>query len=310
MQFIDEDGNVDKNSAVKKISEMRRLIRSKTKSEVKRYAQDQYVRCVITAPGSSGSSSSSSFNNQVSASNRFSMDYVIQGLNESVCRETFCFVHGFTVSMIKRISKMLRESETGEINTETIRPWSDSHHHDIDLADTTKVFRDNLGPLGFQGELSGFLCLITTCHQLSFIMLSTGTQMCKAAIMPRADAQMYAMVWLDRYVSVYGDDAPTSDEVHLASPQKKMVYKEYETYFTKVCSPPREIVSYKLFIDLWNGLLPEVLSRGYTEVCGKCDTCYQIHQVRTTAKDSATQLKAKEAHLLHRGGIFMRERYE
>jgi hypothetical protein len=135
--------------------------------------------------------------------------------------------------------------------------------------------------------------------------------MCKDALMPLADAQMYAMVWLEKYVSTYGDKEPDDEEgVQLSSPQKKMVYKEYANYFTTTCSPPRPIVGYKLFIDLWNGLLPEVQSRGFTEVCGKCDTCYQIHQVRTTAKDSTTQLKAKEAHLLHRGGLFMRERYE
>jgi hypothetical protein len=55
------------------------------------------------------------------------MDYVIQGLNESVCRESFCFVHvvHFTVSMIKTISKMLRVSETDDyVDTETARPWS------------------------------------------------------------------------------------------------------------------------------------------------------------------------------------------
>jgi len=86
--------------------------------------------------------------------------------------------------------------------------------------------------------------------------------MCKTALMPRADAQMYAMVWLEKYVGVYGDDAPTKEEIHLASPQRMMVYKEYEKYFTQVCSPPRDIVSYRLFMDLWSCLYPEVQSRG------------------------------------------------
>jgi hypothetical protein len=135
-------------------------------------------------------------------------------------------------------------------------------------------------------------------------------EFCRAAIIPRADAQIMAVIWLENYIYVYGDDSPTFEEVHLATQYKRTVYQEYIKHFSVVCSPPRPTVSYRKFVELWNGLYPEVLSRPYSDVVGKCNLCFKIHEIRTTSKNSAAQLKAKEAHQLHRGGMFMRERYE
>ena len=135
-------------------------------------------------------------------------------------------------------------------------------------------------------------------------------EFCRTALMPKSEAQTMAMIWLDQYIFVYGDDSPNSNEIHIATPYKLTVYREYEFHFTKNCSPPRRIVNYRKFVDLWNSLYPEVVARPYADVVGKCDLCYKIHNIRTTSTESAMQLKAKEAHHLHRGGMFMRERYE
>ena len=126
-----------------------------------------------------------------------------------------------------------------------------------------------------------------------------------------AEAQTTAMIWLDQYIYMYGDDSSTSDEIHIATQNKLTVYsREYTTHLTKRYSPPRAVVNYQNFFDLWNSLYPEVVARPYADVVGKCDLCYRIHSIRTTATESAKQQKAKEAHHLHRGVMFMRERYE
>lgn len=133
---------------------------------------------------------------------------------------------------------------------------------------------------------------------------------CRAAIMPASDVQLFCVIWLQQYFYVYGDDAPNSNEVHLAIQHKKDVYNDYKKEFEVHCCPPRPIVSYKKFVELWNGIYPEVVARPYADVCGKCKICYEIQRIRSSGAERAVQLKAKEAHLLHRGGLFMLERYE
>jgi hypothetical protein len=41
---------------------------------------------------------------------------------------------------------------------------------------------------------------------------------------------------------------------------------------------------------------------------GKCDTCFAIDDMRRTCQDETTLCKLRDAHHLHRGGLFMLER--
>jgi hypothetical protein len=84
---------------------------------------------------------------------RHLMNYTIPGLSESVCRQTFAFVNGFPANHLKKLAEQLAQSKHGEVVIETKRKWSDGHYHGIDLLDTAKIARDNLGPLGFGGGL-------------------------------------------------------------------------------------------------------------------------------------------------------------
>jgi hypothetical protein len=59
-----------------------------------------------------------------------------------------------------------------------------------------------------------------------------------------------------------------------------------------------------------NTLFPTCIKRPWVDIPGKCDTCYEIDRLRKSSEDSAVQLKCKEAHIMHRNGMFMLERKE
>jgi hypothetical protein len=62
---------------------------------------------------------------------------------------------------------------------------------------------------------------------------------------------------------------------------------------------------------MWRVLFPKCLKRTFVSVIGKCEICAQIDQLRKKAtedSDIKIQEKCFDAHLLHRGGMFMVER--
>jgi len=129
--------------------------------------------------------------------------------------------------------------------------------------------------------------------------------MSRAAITPCSEAQQMAVAWLEDYAKRQGDDSPTKEEIHLASMRKTDIYLEYQAEFSGKFI---DIVGLKKFLELWNAIFPQVLQRPYVSVCGKCETCFDIQNIRQTCKDSRVQWAAQRAHHLHRGGLFMLER--
>ena len=129
-----------------------------------------------------------------------------------------------------------------------------------------------------------------------------------AAMIPKSDVQADCALWLESYFKNYGDFAPNKNEVRLLIMQKKDVFNKYCHDFKLPVQRP--VVSRAKFYELWDKLFPNCVSRPWCDVPGKCYTCYEIDRLRRTSDDAKVQEKLKEAHHLHRGGLFMLERDE
>ena len=125
--------------------------------------------------------------------------------------------------------------------------------------------------------------------------------MIQAAITPMAETQRVCIRWLLRYFELYGDDSPNKDEVIIQVMLKKDVYELYRRHMT---GQHREFVGLERFYyDIWNVIYPRHRKR----LPGSCDTCYEIDRLRRQENDNHTAQMLKDAHLMHRGGLFMLE---
>lgn len=134
--------------------------------------------------------------------------------------------------------------------------------------------------------------------------------MIRAALQPLACTQQFCSAWLGEYFRTYGDQSPNSAETKLSLMNKIEVYEAYKHEFQILNSPAREVVNYCTFNQLWNNIYPFATMRPYVDIPGKCDTCYEIDRLRRTAEDKRVQVACSQAHVLHRGGLFMLERHK
>jgi hypothetical protein len=135
-----------------------------------------------------------------------------------------------------------------------------------------------------------------------FLYVSIDEDMVRCALTPRS--QQACVVWLENHFEVYGDKAPNRLATHISAVTKKDVYSSY----MEESGGYDDVVSYSTFINLWNCLFPNVKSRPWVDVPGKCNTCYLIDDQRKSATDREVQRHLGLAHQLHRGGFFMLER--
>jgi hypothetical protein len=133
--------------------------------------------------------------------------------------------------------------------------------------------------------------------------------MVKASLAPFADNQQFAIVWLENYFQKYADSAPNKDEIHLLIMQKKDLYERYRAEYL-ACNRSEELVSYPRFIELWNVIFPKAVTRPWCSIPGKCNVCGEIDRLRRVSQDNYVQQCLRDAHHLHRGGMFMLERQE
>ena len=108
--------------------------------------------------------------------------------------------------------------------------------------------------------------------------------------------QRLAVEWLRNYFDVYGDDSPNSEETLVQIMLKGDLYKHY-----LIDMKGQPIVSEPRFGELWNDLFLHCQHRSYC-------VCYEIDKQRRATSDRHQARMLKDAHLLHRGGMFMIER--
>lgn len=116
-------------------------------------------------------------------------------------------------------------------------------------------------------------------------------------------------IWLEEFFLTFGDHAPNDETISLSLVHKKNAYQQYVTEMSESI-PKRPYVSLPRFIAVWNVTFPNCKCRTFVDVPGKCDICYEIDRQRKACPDAHTQRKLTEAHNMHRGGMFMKERRE
>ena len=110
-----------------------------------------------------------------------------------------------------------------------------------------------------------------------------------------------------RYFDTFGDKSPTcEDEIKVSVSMKKDVW---ETYMRQLEKSDKK-VSLPRFYELWDSLYPLSINRPWVNIPGKCSICYYIDQMRRKSTSVSVQKALQQAHLLHRGGLFMLERRE
>ena len=127
----------------------------------------------------------------------------------------------------------------------------------------------------------------------------------QSALTPLSTKQQDAVAWLDDYGKSFGDQSPNSTEVAINVPTKKEVYDDYVMDMKSFGEP---YVCLSIFENLWRTIFQHFQLRQWVGIPGKCSTCDDIDTIRKKSLNKSIREAAKQAHLLHRGGLFMAER--
>ena len=99
--------------------------------------------------------------------------------------------------------------------------------------------------------------------------------MVRAALTPIADSSQFSVEWLYRYFENYAENAPHIRFNKLNITDKQSVWKSYVNDFHN--NPITEkVLNYSSFLQLWNAIFPEYVTRRWVNIPGKCDTCEAI----------------------------------
>jgi hypothetical protein len=218
----------------------------------------------------------------------------IKGKSELVCTQTFVEAHGFTMHQWGISSTAARDMSIKEIVNATAKeielgaksakhkPWTDSYIPEkITLAEAKLIFSKNVPDFA--------------------------KDMPRASITTKGDKDFLCMAWLFRHFETFGDKSPIDDEeIKVNVSHRKDVFNQYR----KSLERSDQMVRITRFYEIWDSLFPLCVNRTWCSIPGKCDTCYEIDQLRRTSTSLKVQKALQYAHLLHRGGLFNLERNE
>lgn len=88
-----------------------------------------------------------------------------------------------------------------------------------------------------------------------------------------------------------------------------MLRKDLHDYYVKQMGT-LPTVDYSKFCELWRVMFPKVQQRPHCDIPGKCWLCARIDRLRREENDVHTARMLRDAHTLHRGGLFALEREE
>lgn len=136
-------------------------------------------------------------------------------------------------------------------------------------------------------------------------MQTPDERMVRAALTPLSEPIRECVAWLQRYFEVHGDSLP--DEIETAV--QVMLKKElFESYCKEMKGRP--VVDVSKFNETWRVLFPRVRKRPHCDIPGKCWLCSRIDRLRREENSEHTGMMLRDAHALHRGGLFHLEREE
>lgn len=204
--------------------------------------------------------------------------------NTQICRPMFLKLYRFNEYELKKASQRLKENPMAESFHK--EKFTDNHLHPYNHTECETIFENNLK---WQNDAT---------RNYDDTMISD-------SMLPVAESDIDVSLWLEDTFLTYGDAAPNRNIHQVSSTFKIDLFKKYVKDMTELKRGP---VAESRFMELWNSCYPSYLIRPWANVCGKCDTCYMIDCGRRTANDKNTKEALRQAHLLHRGGLFMPER--
>jgi hypothetical protein len=129
---------------------------------------------------------------------------------------------------------------------------------------------------------------------------------CVAAGVPLSDSAQFAVLWMKNYFDLC-DRSPSTDKTYVNVSEKSDVYNLYVGEF-KQLNTGEPLLQKNKFLSLWAVLFPLCVKRPHCDIPGKCATCYEIDRIRRESEPKIIHEMCKQAHALHRGGLFMQER--
>jgi hypothetical protein len=186
-----------------------------------------------------------------------------------------------------------------------VRAYRDSDLPEYTYCGAETIFKQNLNTSSVGKKITVVEVIIYSVFSYVYIVVFSDPSLVRAALMPCNDTHQHCSNWLDTYFKRYGDFAPNKDEIKLAITRKKEIYSMYVADFSG-----RPVLDEQKFYVLWNTLFPRCVSRPWCDIPGKCETCYEIDRGRRESTDPEVQESLRQAHLIHRGGMFMLERNE
>jgi hypothetical protein len=114
---------------------------------------------------------------------------------------------------------------------------------------------------------------------------------------------------MEQYLEGLSQWNPMKYEAEVFVQEKKDAFAAYQTAFLPMKSEGEvELFNLQRFSEVWDVIFPEYRYRKWCDIPGHCATCKHIEEARNSTTDLLVHQMAKEAHLLHRGGLFMPER--
>jgi hypothetical protein len=105
-----------------------------------------------------------------------------------------------------------------------------------------------------------------------------------AMLLPNTTKYKVCHSWMKRFFQLMGDAAPNrAEEIHLEPIDVVDIYIEYKRDFEN--QPDYPTLSYSGFCQTWKSCFPNVTIRQYNAVCGKCDTCAILSDLRRNYGD-------------------------
>ena len=127
-----------------------------------------------------------------------------------------------------------------------------------------------------------------------------------AAGVPLSVSSQFAVIWMREFFDLC-DRSPNSSKTYVNESEKSAVYRQYHAELSKM-KTGEPILQKTKFIELWAVLFPLCVRRPHCDIPGKCVTCFEIDRIRRESEPRIVHEMCKQAHALHRGGMFMQER--
>ena len=143
------------------------------------------------------------------------------------------------------------------------------------------------------------------CSINSIIIPLLDPRMVRAGLCPMAQAQQICVAWLSDYFLAQGDNEPDSRETLIQVTKREELLIKYKTEMKR---RQRQMVDDDTFFELWRCLFPHSKTRPYCDLPGNCTTCADIDNGKRHATTLYEGQRYKEAHFMHRAGLFMLER--